>query len=57
MTRTHALPTEPLLDESTVELRGWNAPPEVRQWLAGLAAERDPDLRANALHLAILDHP
>ena len=53
MTITHALTTEPLLDESTLELKGWNAPPEVRQWLAGLAAERDPDLRCNALYLTI----
>ncbi len=53
MSRTNALTTEPLLDESTVELKGWNAPPEVRQWLAGLAAERDPDLRCNALYLTI----
>lgn len=56
MTRLHALPTEPLLDESTVEVAHWNAPPEVRQWLASLAAERDPDLRSNALYLTIRKH-
>jgi hypothetical protein len=56
VTRQHVLLTEPLLDESNVGGGTWNAPPEVRQWLASLAAERDPDLRCNALYLTIRKH-
>jgi hypothetical protein len=60
MTQLNALPTEPLLDEAASEIGSWNAPPEVRRWLVDLASERDPDVRASALYLALrkqLDQP
>lgn len=49
MSNLHALPTEPLLDDTTTGQEKWRAPSEVRRWLEELAGEADTNARCGLI--------